>query len=324
MRWWQKALLIAVLICGTGHPALSVEGPTAAGPIGGTDIRSATLPPPGLYGGVNFLAAGTIDFVDGQGRTIPALKEAQLAKQVAGPYLYYVPNFMVFGGHLGFGGVMPLGNQCGHLFIDEPSSCTAGLGDPYVEIDWSRSFGQLHTARTAGAYPILRGLSILVGFGVVLPAGNYDANDLTAQALSIGTNIWDFAPTFGVTYTTRPILAEGTEVSAKFYWNKYLQNPRTKYRTGDLLNLDFAVTEHVGRFQIGATGFYAVQIEADELLGRPVLPDGREAEILHLGGIIALDVPEHSSTVKLKALTSLRSENTPTFWSVVLGFVKKI
>jgi hypothetical protein len=158
----------------------------------------------------------------------------------------------------------------------------------------------------------------------VLPAGNYDANDLTAQALSIGTNIWDFAPTFGVTYTTRPILAEGTEVSAKFYWNNYLQNPRTKYRTGDLLNLDFAVTEHVGRFQIGATGFYAVQIEADELLGRPVLPDGREAEILHLGGIIALDVPEHSSTVKLKALTSLRSENTPTFWSVVLGFVKKI
>jgi hypothetical protein len=319
-----RVFIIVALLCGARTPALAIEGPAAAGPIGGTDIRSAVLPPPGLYGGSILFAAATRDFVDGNGKTIPALREAHLKKQLAGPFLYYVPDAKVLGGSIGFGGIVPIGNQCGHLFVGTPSHCTAGMGDPYVEIDWSRSFGKLRPSRFAGAYPILQGLTIMAGFGVVFPAGTYDASDLTEQALSIGTNIWDFAPTVAVTYMTPPLLAEGTEISAKFYWNNYLENPDTHYLTGDLLNVDFAVTERIGRFQIGATGFYAVQIEDDRLFGVPIPPDGRRAEILHLGGIVAFDMPEHASSVKLKALSSVFAENTPTFWSFVFSWVKKL
>ena len=314
---------LVCFFCGFGMPALAVEGPTAAGPIGGTDIRSAMLPPPGLYGGVILLGAGTLDFVDGRGDTIPALKDAHLAKELAGPFLYYVPEIKVLGGSIGFGAIIPAGNQCGQLFIGEPSRCQAGVGDPYVELDWSRSFGTLRPSKFPGAYPILQGLTIMTGFGAVLPAGTYDPSNLTQQAMSIGNNIWDFAPTVAFTYTTTPIFAEGTEISAKFYWNNYLENPATHYFTGDLLDLDFAVTEHIGRFQVGVAGFYAVQVEDDKLLGIAIPPDGRRADVLELGPVVNYDMPEYGSSVKVKALATLFAANTVTSWGVVFGWIKK-
>jgi hypothetical protein len=42
-----RFLVAAALICGASTPVFAVEGPAAAGPIGGTDIRSAVLPAPG-------------------------------------------------------------------------------------------------------------------------------------------------------------------------------------------------------------------------------------------------------------------------------------
>ena len=314
---------IAVLLLFACTPALAVEGPTAAGPIGGTDIRSAMLPPPGLYGGVILLGAGTLDFVDGHGDTIPALREAHLEKELAGPFLYYVPDIKVFGGSIGFGAIIPAGNQCGHLFIGDSNRCTVGVGDPYAEINWSRSFGTPRPSKYPGAYPILQGLTIMTGFGVVFPAGTYDSSDVTEQALSIGNNLWDFAPSVALTYTTPPLIAEGTEVSAKFYWNNYLENPATHYFTGDLLNLDFAVTEHIGKFQVGVAGFYAVQVEDDKQFGVPIAPDGRRVEVLQLGPVLNYDMPEYSSSVKIKALSTLIAANTVTSWGVVFGWVKK-
>ena len=148
----QRISLIASFLCALSMqvPAFAVEGPTAAGPIGGTDIRSAMLPPPGVYGGVILLGASTLDFVDGHGETIPALRDAHLAKELAGPFLYYVPETKVLGGSIGFGGIIPAGNQCGHLFIDASDRCTLGIGDPYVEIDWSRSFRDIAAVEIPG------------------------------------------------------------------------------------------------------------------------------------------------------------------------------
>lgn len=126
-----------------------------------------------------------------------------------------------------------------------------------------------------------------------------------------------------MTYTTRPILAEGTEFSAKFYYNTYLENPHTHHHTGDLINIDFAVSEHIGRFQVGLAGFFATQIEDDELFGVPIPPDGLQAEGLPIGPVIAYDIPEHAMSMKLKALTSLYAINTVTSWNVVFGIFKK-
>lgn len=303
-------------------PARAVEGPTAAGPIGGTDVRSAMLPPPGLYIGSAALAAGTLDFVDGDGDTIPILRDAHLTKQMSGTFLYYVPKLDVLGGSIGIGGMLTAGNQCGHLFPGQRSRCTTNIGDPYVEFDWSRSFAKPRPSAYPGAYPIMEGLTVMLAVGVVVPVGVFDASDPLEQALSIGTNIWDIAPAAAFTYTTAPILAEGTEFSGKLYWNNYIKNGETDYRTGDLLNLDFAVTEHIGRFQLGVAGFYAKQVEDDEFRGISIPPDGRRGEVLQLGGVVAYDMPEYKSSVKIKALKSLEAEHTVDSWGVAVTWLK--
>lgn len=311
-----------VLSAFTSTSAYAVEGPAAAGPIGGTDVRSAMLPPPGLYGGVAVLAAGTLDFVDGNGKTIAPLRDAHLTKQFGAAFLYYVPKLDVMGGTIGFGGMLPGGNQCGHLFEGEDNGCTTAFGDPYLEFDWSKSFAKPRASAYSGAYPIMEGLTVMLALGVVVPVGQYDSTSLTDRARSIGTNIWDVSPAVAFTYTTRPILAEGTEFSGKLYWNNYWTNPDTDYRTGDLINLDFAITEHIGRFQIGVAGVYAKQVEDDKVDGASIPPDGRRGELLSLGGIVNYDMPECQTSVKIKAAKSVEVENTVDSWNVVLGVLK--
>jgi hypothetical protein len=315
-------LPVAVCLC-LCTPAAAIEGPTAAGPIGGTDIRSALIPPPGLYGGFAAQAAGTRFFAGPDGKTNPVLREAALHAQTWGPILYYVPQATLLGGALALEVVLPFGHQCGSLFVGERNACGTNMGDPYVEFEWARIFGKERPARTPGAFPILQGLSVMLAFGVVIPAGPYDAATPLTRALSTGTNIWDFAPSIAITYTTRPILADGTELSAKLFWNNYLENPATHYLTGDLINVDFALTEHIGRWQAGLTGYYARQIEDDELFGVSVPPGGNRALTLQLGGIVAYDIPEREATLKLKVTNTAYVENTVSLWTVVASWYRK-
>jgi hypothetical protein len=316
-------LIAAALWCGAWTPVLALEGPSAAGPIGGSDIRSALLPPPGLYGGVAIVGAGSLAFVDGKGDTIPELREAYLAEEVGGPFLYYVPDLKMFGGSVGIGGFLPFGNLCGHLDFGATNQCKAGVGDPYLEMDWSRFFGTWRPSQFAGAYPIPEGLALLAGFGIVFPTGFFDNSSALNHTLSLGTNVWDFAPSVAITYTTPPLLVEGTEISAKFYWNNYQENPTTHYWTGDFLDLDFAVTEHIGRFQVGFTGFYVFQIKDDEEYGYAAAPDGRKAEILRVGGLINYDMPEYDASVRIKTHYPLIVENCVQAWAVMFAFFKK-
>ena len=312
----------AGLVCCT-NSVLAVEGSSAAGPIGGTDIRSAQLPPPGLYGGTIQLYAEARNFFDGSGAPVPALSALELSRARAGPFLVYVPDVQVFGGAIGIAGIVPVGIECGHLFDGTPKRCIAGLGDPYVELVWSRFFGTMRPSKYPGAFPIAEGLTVALGFGTVIPIGKYNAFDATIQGLTLGNNIWDFAPNAAVTYTTPPILAEGTEISAKLYWNNYLTNRATDYSTGTLLNLDFAVTERIGRFQLGLAGFYTFQVADDRQFGVRLPPDGRRVEILDLGGVIAYDMPEYGASLKVKALTTAITQNTVGAWGVSMGWIKK-
>jgi hypothetical protein len=144
------------------------------------------------------------------------------------------------------------------------------------------------------------------------------------QGLSLGHNIYDFSPAVAFTYTTPPIFAEGTELSAKLYWNNYLTNPAAHYSTGALLNLDFALSERIGRFQFGLAGFYAVQVADDKLFGVSIAPDGRRAELLNLGGVLNIDIPELGSSVKIKALSTAIAANTVWSTGVVVGWIKKL
>ena len=317
------SLLAAALILGAAPPTLAAEGPSIAGPIGGTDVRSAQIPPPGWYGGAIVFGAEALKFVDGQGNAIPPLKGAYLVRATGGPFAIWVPDVNVFGGHVGVGAFFPGGQLCGHMFAGERNICQAGFGDPYVEVAWSRFYGTIRPSYDPGALPILQGLTVLFGFGTVVPIGQFNPASPLTKALSSGTNIWDFAPNIAVTYTTAPLFAEGTEISAKAYLNNYLENPDTGHKTGRIVNVDFAISERVGRWQVGLTGIYVQQLADDKQNGFRILPDGRRAMILELGPVVVYDMPEFGAAIKVKALKSVIAENTIHTQALLFGVFKK-
>jgi hypothetical protein len=316
---------LAVLACGfCSSAAVAAEGSSLAGPIGGTDIRSAFLPPPGLYGGAIYVRGGAHNFTDGSGNEIPALDGLNLHQDFGAGFLLYVPPVQVFGGSIGVAGVLVGGENCGRLVDAAPKHCNTGAGDPYVELQWSRFFGKVRPSSDPTAYPIAEGLAIEFGVGAIIPVGSYGAEEARTQGTTLGSNIWDIAPLAALTYTTAPVLADGTEFSAKVYWNNYLENPETNYKTGDLVNIDFALTEHAGHWQIGLAGAYFEQIEDDSAGGIRVPPDGRQNKTLALGAVAAYDIPELGATIRLKALKSVYTENFVESYGIAVMYVMKL
>jgi hypothetical protein len=305
-------------------PSWAIEGNTAAGTIGGSDIRSAFLPPPGFWGGAIGLGSVVHDIKDGTGQTVPGLDAINLTATIAAPFFAYVPDFKFFEGSVGLFGVFPAGENCGQLVSVVPRRCISGFGDPYFEVAWSRSFGQLRPSRYPGALPIMEGLVVELGLGVVLPIGKYDAQAQRTNGIAIGFNTFDIAPSVAATYTTPPLIVEGTEFSAKFYWNNYRTNPTTQYRAGSLLDIDFAITEHIGRFQVGVAGFYLSQVADDRQFGAIVPPDGRQVRFMMLGGVLNYDMPEYGAVFRVKVLTTVIARNFTESQGVVLGFAKKL
>lgn len=316
-------LLAGILVLAGALRAEAAEGSSVAGPIGGTDMRSAQLPPPGVYGGTLHLLAEGHDFYDGKGEAIPALNDLALIRQRNAAFIGWVPPVDVLGGAVGLVAVLPGGVECGRATLATDKDCIGGFGDPYLEVTWSRSFARLRPSEFAGALPIAEGLTVAAGFGMVVPAGRWHLDEATRQGLVIGNNLWDFAPHVAVTYMTPPILAEGTEFSAKLYWNNYLTNPATQYTTSSILDVDFALTERIGRVQLGVAGYYAFSLGDDYDHGVRVLPDGRRGAALALGPVVAVDMPEHQATLKLKAVTTLISENTLGSTGALIGWVRK-
>ena len=67
------------------------------------------------------------------------------------------------------------------------------------------------------------------------------------------------------------------------------------------MDIDFAVSEHIGRWQVGVTGYYLKQFNDDTRGGVSVAPDGRRSEVLSLGGVRNYDIPEARTSIKFKA-----------------------
>ena len=92
-------LCLALSITLTALPSWAAEGTTAAGPIGGTDIRSALLAPPGFYGGMAGLYSSVHQVNDGSGTPVPGLDAVDLNAKIAGAFFLYVPDHAkVLGG----------------------------------------------------------------------------------------------------------------------------------------------------------------------------------------------------------------------------------
>jgi hypothetical protein len=101
-------------------------------------------------------------------------------------------------------------------------------------------------------------------------------------------------------------------------------NPDTNYKTGSIVDVDFAVSEHIGRWQIGAAGYYLRQLADDRRSGVTVAPDGRRAEVLSVGTVVNYDIPEARASIKFKVRSSVFAYNTAMVTTFILGFAKKL
>lgn len=100
------------------------------------------------------------------------------------------------------------------------------------------------------------------------------------------------------------MLTPDTEVSSRIFYNIHDRNDTTGYQAGDMLVVDWALTERVGRFQFGPAGTYATQMRDDRQNGKNL---GR-TEVISLGGVIATDLPEFGMFVAFKTLTDVEAQ----------------
>ena len=291
-----------------GSAAQATEVGLFAGPLGGADMRSAYLPPePGLYGAAIGIVGSYNVLRDNNGNSnsIDAYYDAALGG-VAGTYVYPWT--------LGGGRLASTISQ-GYLYTNERiggrRQRNSGFSDTYSDIlVWSRYLGRFDgdEAPSPDGPKLPYGLTFSGAYSMVVPDGRYNVRNLATQ----GHNYYVFIPNFALTYLTDPSFSfgNGTEFSARFFYDMPSKNTADEYRSGQVFDVDWAVTERFTGLQAGITGNYAHQTTPDRSHGLIAAPDGNYLERATFGPIVALDVPSIGSTVKAKILWDYYDRNT--------------
>ncbi len=282
------------------------EGVKPAGPIGGTDIGQALLPPTGLYGALYGAAINIDAWFDDAGSRVPAGGNSFSG----GGGLMYVYPWQIFGGSIASTLAGGFERTC-IGFKPAPEQCSSGARDIYSDIFfWSRLFPSADFANQPDNGPkIPYGLAIGFGLGVSFPTGQYSAD----RAVNIGANVFDVAPSVALTYNTRSLLGEmfgqATEFSGRLFLNNYTRNSDTEWQSGRLLNLDFAITQRQNQWQYGLAGIATYQIENDVVHGINI---GNRAKGLAVGPIVSynFDLDGRSYNFAAKGLFTVAGENS--------------
>jgi hypothetical protein len=291
LRNTWKSLSAGVVLLGVWSggltPAMSAEGITPAGPIGGTDIRQALLPPPGNYGA---LVGGQVNLPSyAQGDTsLPA--NGQVWFGGAGFMHVYSDDF--FGGTIASTFFSGGQSVCFGLQNIKPNTCSAGPMDLYSDVFvWSKFLpsADFATQPKTGGPPIPYGTAIMFGLGMNFPTGTYNP----AVFPNVGSNFYTFSPNISVTHNMKsligPWFGEATELSGRMFFNMYTENTATNYLTGPVLSFDFSITERKGPWQYGLAGTTFVQVSPDVVNGHSLPGEGNKAHNLSMGPLVAYD-----------------------------------
>lgn len=297
----------------------AAENIKPAGPIGGTDIRQALLPPPGVYGVGVGVGLGFPEYW-GEDEDL----DTKGGSRIFGAGVAVVYDAEVFGGTMASTAFASYERTC-FGFEGGKKNCSEGQGDMYSDVlMWSRNFPLGYT-RSQTAPWIPYGLNVLVGLGVTLPTGKYDSS----EPVNVGSNVYDFAPNMALTYIVPSIFGDqfgdATEFSARVFYNKYTENHDTDYQTGDLVSMDFAVSQQFGQWQVGLAGTGFVQIEDDDINGFTPPNNGNRGKSLSLGPVVSYDfmVDNTPWNFKLKGLAPVDGENTVSAKGFVLSLGRK-
>lgn len=294
------------------NAATAGETPIYGGPIGGTDIGAAYLPPqPGLYMGAGYIGVTSDDYRDVNGNKVPFDTGFDASAGVVG--LNYVYDIKVFGGSIATSAQLGYGRRC--IRFGE-RSCSSGMADIYSDLFfWSKYLGG-GQAGNPDLAPLPYGLTVGGGLGVTMPTGNYNKH----KPVNTGGNTWIISPNLAVSYLTGPAFSlggDGTEFSARLFYSMPQKNKDTDFDAGTVVDIDWAITERYGNWQVGLAGQQAKQIDSDKL------PDGRrtndsEFSSGSVGPVVSVFMPSIGSLLKVKAAANYDAENTFSGYSLVM------
>jgi hypothetical protein len=285
--------------------AYAAEGPVYGGPFGGTDIRNAYLPSvSGFYGS---FVAGTAwashSYNDsGDIGSIPARTNVG----VGAFGLMYVYPFHLLGGTLA--SFVQTSVSTGYISVANHHDYYRGFRDTYSDIlSWSKYLGTPLGNSDKAVPGLPYGLTVKLAYSMLFPTGKYN----NTQLYTSGRNVFIYIPNFAVTYLTGPnFLGDGLEFSAHVFFDILGHNSATNYQTGPVYDIDGAVTERIGRWQVGVQGYYTRQWGGDTQDGQPVAPNGKRLVAAAVGPVVNYDIPEWKSSVKFKLTLPVYARNT--------------
>lgn len=317
--WLALGLISAV-------PAAATEGGVFGGPIGGSDIRSAYLPPiAGLYGTAIFLASTARSYQDQFGNAAGSNPAYFTGIIEGGALLYVYPinplGFTIASSFQGnYQEISQSLSPAPHVHLQ---GNTSGFGDSYVDFLYASKYLGLFGAQPGANSKLHYGLTFGAGIAAEIPIGTYNVQNF----VNAGKNTFITIPNIAFTYLTGPNLSlgEGTEISGRLFYEASSQNPTSLYHSGNIIDVDFALTERWSNYQFGIAGAYAKQLNADlSATGGIVAPNGDLYKKLILGPVFAWDIPEIHSTFKVKATFGIHNENTYLNNTIVFTLSRKL
>ncbi len=298
--------LVTSFVLACAGPVLAAEGSTFGGPIGFADVRSAYLPSaPGFYLTLAEVPTWSNSLNGADGRPNPAINEAIVAININAAIVTYVYPWKPFGGTLATS-VQETNFDFLHWTQNGKTQNDPGWGDPYVDIlRWSYYFGN-GAAQDPTAPKLPYGLTVQLNYSMIFPIGSYYPDKFA----TVGHNDYFFVPNFALSYLTqRNFLGDGLEFSARFFYNHASTNPLTNYAQGDIVDVDAAISERVGKWQYGIAGNFATQINSDAVNNQYVLPNGRYLTLSRVGPVVVYDT-DWGGTFKAKFQYPVDIRNT--------------
>lgn len=300
------ALLAALLLSIGGGTAQAAEYGTGPWVKGYTDIFGGIVPPqPGLYVRADaYHYEGEVGTTVFNGRIAIGVEEDYLASILA---LTYVTPWKFLGGtyavavapslvqmNVGVSATLPGVSITGPLGLrtfNIPSFTVAAIDHELAQGD--TAFAPLVLGWNEGNF---HWNFALFGFA---PTGKYDKDDLANTSL----NHWAIMPRLAATYFNPKT---GWQVNGAAIYSVNFENPATDYETGEILNLDTAITKNFGPLGVGAVAYAMIQTTPDS--GRGARLGAFESEVYGAGPIVTYSMG--GLTLLAKWYAEFGAENT--------------
>lgn len=305
-RTLTHACAAVTLIALTFTPAHAAEFGTGPWVKGYTDIFGGIVPPvPGFYFRTDaYHYAGSADSTVFDGFVQLGIKENYTATIAA---LTYVTPWKILGGTYAVAVAPSMVAMDVDVGIGIPRTANPLSSGTLGPFNFRTGDTELALGDSAFA-PLVLGWNAgnfhwnFAAFGFA-PTGDYSKKQLANTSL----NHWAIMPRLAATYYNPKT---GWQVNGAAIYSVNWKNPATDYETGNILNLDGAITKNFGRWGVGAVGYAMIQTTGDSGSGAQL--GAFESRVFGAGPIVTytLGDPRDPLTFIAKYYEEFDAKNT--------------